>query len=54
VRVEEEDVTGGGLVLLVILLVKSLKFSITEADTFCTPLTTEAAKSAPGRRGALV
>lgn len=43
--------TGIGLVLLVILPVKSVTLPITLLDTFCTPLTIEAAKSEPGRWG---
>jgi len=43
--------TGMGLVLLVILLVKSPTLPMTLPDTFCTPFTIEAAKSEPGKWG---
>ena len=40
---------GGGLVTLVTRLVKSLTLPMTLLEKVCTPVTTEAAKSAPGR-----
>ncbi len=38
---------------MVMVLVKSVKLPITLLEKFCTPLTIEAAKSAPGRLGRL-
>src|SRR5512133_1144204 len=45
----EREGGGGGLVTLVTPLVKSLTLPSTLLEKFCTPPTTEAAKSAPGR-----
>lgn len=42
---------GGGLVTLVTRLVKSVTLPITFCEKVCTPVTTEEAKSEPGRRG---
>lgn len=43
------DEIGTGLVTLVTRLVKSLTLPMTFCEKFCTPPTTDAAKSAPGR-----
>ena len=48
-----EVLTGTGLVLAVTPEVKLLTLPITPAEKFDTPLTTEAAKSDPGRLGRL-
>src|SRR5512133_631498 len=45
----EREGGGGGLVTLVTPLVKSLTLPSTLPENVCTPPTTEAAKSAPGR-----
>src|SRR6266545_2790350 len=42
---------GGGLVTLVTRLVKSVTLPMTFCEKVCIPTATEAAKSAPGRRG---
>ena len=47
------DVFGGGLVIDVILDVKSLMFPTTFPEKFCTPVAMDAAKSAPGMRAEL-
>jgi hypothetical protein len=47
-RYEEGAGFGGGLVTPVIFSVKVLTLPITLLEKFCTPPTTEAAKSAPG------
>jgi hypothetical protein len=44
-------VTGTGLVLLVIPVVKSVILPTTFPEKFCTPVTIDAAKSAPGSLG---
>ena len=46
--------TGAGFVFWVTLLVNVLIFPTTLEEKPCTPLTTEAAKSEPGRCGRLV
>lgn len=44
-------VLGGGLVWLVIRLVKSVRLPTTLVAKFCTPVTTEPAKAEPGSVG---
>jgi hypothetical protein len=47
---EEEVYFGAGFVTEVIFEVKSVIFPTTFEEKVCTPVTTEAAKSAPGTR----